>query len=274
MGICKWARVWYNAQKGGVSVKLNHVIDTLRCRCQELSRQYEEAYYDQRQEQGKSLLFYRYLVTYEIAYKLCTLTDRDFPDLDVFRQTVKELLPEHWDGALRRAAPEAAEYIREAEQAFLECLEKISPDCSQPEIPYCRNLVGQEAETVIARFREKWNYVPEKYWYPLTGPKMEEDKLFLPADYVEDYWAEIEKLLGLPENRIFSYGESCYTGIPACAEVAELVGYGGLEEAYCDRDFTWIIYFSHEDTVTFAGSILPGIRKILEPEREHWNRWE
>ena len=48
---------------------------------------------------------------------------------------------------------------------------------------------------------------------------------------------------------------------------------GGCEVAYTDKDFRWLIYFSHEGTVTFAGSFVPQVKNILRNETAHWNRW-
>lgn len=251
-------------------MKFNNVIDTLRLACGELSVHYSEAY---QQQYGDSLCYFRYLVTDEIGAQLCTLMDMEFTDFEEFRDLVRGILSEYADPRLKNPSGEALRYIREAEKAFLDCQEALAPDCESPDIPYCRYLTGEEREKVTARFRETWNYMPHKYWYPLDGQEVREDRLFLHTDHVEDYWAQIDSLLGLPENHIFSLGECILPGLD-CGEEAELVGYGGLETAYCPKDFGWIIYFSHEETVTFAGSILPKIREILEPEKEHWNRWE
>ncbi len=250
-------------------MKFNNVIDTLRLYCRELSARYAEEYEEQYR---KSECFYRYLVVDEIEARLCTLVDEEFPDFGEFCGLVRGIPENYADPRLENPSPEALEYIREAERAFLALLEMVKPDCEGAELPYFRYLTGPERQVVIDRFRKKWNYIPHKYWYPMTGEEIREDRLFLHADYAEEYWPEIERLLGLPENHIYSYGECILPGLD-CAEEAELVGYGGLENACCDKDFSWIIYFSHEETVTFAGSILPQIQRILAPEQARWNRW-
>ena len=35
-----------------------------------------------------------------------------------------------------------------------------------------------------------------------------------------------------------------------------------------------MVYFSHEETVSFAGAIVPKIKEVLKAEKEHWNRFE
>lgn len=250
-------------------MKFNNVTDTLRQFCLDRAAAYGEEY-----ERCGGMCFCRYLVMYELHEKLCTLVDREFSDFGAYLAAVKELIPGHLNPTLQKPTPVTEYFIREAEDAFCRYLEHISPDCPAPKIPYLRNLTGEEAEKIAALFREKWDYVPRNYWYPMTGGGIREDRLFLSADYVEPYWSALEKLLGLPEKHLFCLSENNYPGGPACMEMAELIGYGGLENACCDRELSWIIYFSHEQTVTFAGSILPQVRELLAAEREHWNRWK
>lgn len=250
-------------------MKFNHVIDTLRLGCRELSREYWEEY---GQHDRESQCFFRYLVTGEIEAQLCTLMDTEFSDFEEFVGLVRGILTDYGDVRLEKPPEDALGCIREAEEAFLALLEQARPDCETPEIPYFRYLTGKERENVITRFREQWGYIPHKYWYPMNGQEIREDCLFLHTDHVEDYWPRIEQLLGLPEKHIYCYGEGDCAGRD-CMEMTELDGYNGFENACCGQDFFWLVYFSHEETVTFAGSILPRIREILAPEKTHWNRW-
>jgi hypothetical protein len=56
--------------------------------------------------------------------------------------------------------------------------------------------------------------------------------------------------------------------------VDKLEDCSGCETAYCPKDFSWIIYYSHENTVTFAGTIVPQIKKLLRSEQAYWNRFD
>lgn len=254
-------------------MRYNNVIETLRCHCARLSEQYTSEYHEASRG-GRSLLYMRYLVTGELDFKLGTLIDREFGDFADLKHTVLDLMTWHLNPTLSSPlSPEESGHVSVAEEAFLHCLEGISPDCSHPQVPYDRNIIGREAEWIGRRFRQVWSYDPRKCWYPLTGTA-DKDMLFVMTDYMEAHFDEICRLIGIPGRHIFMYGESWYPGVPGCAEVEEIVGYGGCEVAYTDPDFNWIIYFSHEDTVTFAGSILPEIRQILKDEKAHWNQWK
>ena len=93
------------------------------------------------------------------------------------------------------------------------------------------------------------------------------------VEYLEPYWDRLCALTGLPGARLYEYGESCYED-GQILEVDVMESYGGTECAYLPKDLSWIIYFSHEETVTFAGSILGAVKELLADEREHWNKWE
>ena len=135
-------------------------------------------------------------------------------------------------------------------------------------MPYRRVIWGDEADCIIDRFYEVWKY-NTTYWYPLNEMSGD-DKLFMRYERVRPYLGEINRILGLPQERIYEYGEACYNRLH-CAEVDELEEYSGSEVAYCPKDFSWLIYYSHEDTVTFAGDIVSLVKGILGKEREYWD---
>ena len=44
--------------------------------------------------------------------------------------------------------------------------------------------------------------------------------------------------------------------------------------SYNNEDFTWAIWLSQEDTVAFAGAIIPKVKALLIQEEAHWNKFE
>ena len=148
-------------------------------------------------------------------------------------------------------------------------------ELASADLPYARAIVGEEAAALQERFRSVWGYVNTSYWYPLMGerPKEVTEKFFVMFDYFKPYMKQLEQMIGLPQTRMYSYGEGNY-GAPNCFETVELTEYGGLETIYTDKDFSWAIYFSHENTVTFAGSIVPKAKELLAKEKEHWDKFE
>ena len=48
----------------------------------------------------------------------------------------------------------------------------------------------------------------------------------------------------------------------------ELTPQWGFEVIFCNENVDWVIYFSHEGSVTFAG------KKILDALKGEWTQWE
>lgn len=250
----------------------NNVTNTLRNWCNKMTQQYSAEYELERANTGQSIRFLSYLVTAELSYKLGTLIDKDFSSYTAYRNAVLALLPQHVDYILKKELDRAETgYVRSAESAFCEYLDSISPDCASPIMPYNRIIRGAEASAIAKQFNDKWGY-DTSYWYPLNTMSGN-DKLFISSERLEPYLTEICQLLGLPKEHIYEYGEAWYD-CPHCAEIEALEDYAGCEKAYCPKDFSWIIYCSHENTITFAGTIVPKIKEILHAEQEHWNRFE
>ncbi len=99
------------------------------------------------------------------------------------------------------------------------------------------------------------------------------DKFFVMFDYAEPYMEQIKQIIGLPQTHIYSYGEDAFRP-ENCIETVELIEYGGCESIYTDKGFSWAIYFSHENTVAFAGSIVSAVKELLSKEKEHWDKFE
>ena len=250
----------------------NNVTNTLRNWCNEMTEHYADLYLQERARTGQSVRFLSYHVTAELSYKLGTVVDKYYPSFEAYRNAVLDLVSLRIDCILSKKFDEnEASYIRSAESAFRDYLDTVSPDCPSPKMPYDRIIWGTEADSIAEQFMKVWQY-DTNYWYPLNG-MADEDKLFIHPKRLKPYFDQINQLVGLPQNRIYRYGEAWYDR-PHCAEVDKLEDFSGCEMAYCPKDFSWIIYYSHEYTVTFAGSILPQIKEILSAEQVYWNRFD
>ena len=70
---------------------------------------------------------------------------------------------------------------------------------------------------------------------------------------------KLAALLELPQQHAYCLFESWFEQ-PNCVETGELDAYAGSECFYTAKDFRWLIYFSHEETVSFAGSIVSAVK--------------
>ena len=99
------------------------------------------------------------------------------------------------------------------------------------------------------------------------------EKFFVMYDFFEPYVKQFEQIIGLPQAHIYSFCENVFRP-EHCIETTELIEYGGCETIYTDKNFSWAIYFSHEGTISFAGSIVHIAKKLLIAEKEHWNSFK
>lgn len=250
----------------------NGVTEYLRRWCREMEERYRSQDLEERAKNGQNLLFVKRSFYDEMAYKLSTMVDWDADSFENYRERVKAMVPVRKAYVLRNEQdPKTLALLQDAEEEFLSFLGGVTAaDSAKPE-HYLRVIAGEEKERLQYAILEKWGY-STAYWYPLKGG-FDERKLFLSAERFEPYLDRLCALLGLPGNRVYACGES-YFDNGQCAEVDDLFGYGGNEVAYLPKDLSWIIYFSHEDTVTFAGTIVPMVMELLAQEREHWNHWD
>ena len=220
-----------------------------------------------------------YLIAYELEFKLSTLIDKSFEDIEDFKREVLSLVDVHYEPSILKPQNSLVQHIIDKmNKEFCEFLEAVlskHESLSLSDMPYMRVIIGSEANALQDKFRSVWGYINTSYWFPLMGdePKEISEKVFIMYDYFEPYMKQVEQIIGLPLTHIYSYGKDV-SRPPNCLETVELIEYGGCETIYTDKDFTWAIYFSHENTVAFAGSIVPKIKELLSNESEHWNKFE
>lgn len=203
----------------------------------------------------------------ELMFKLSTLLDRDFDSFNAFAAAVKALPDIHYDFTLRTPQSKTVQVaLEKIKTGFSDYL--YNPDCrlTPPPMAYYKATVGEAAKPILDRFLSVWQYSPDSYWYPLCGsfPEEIEPKFFVSLDEAS---AHADELLSLPQlkgRHVLCCGESSYD-IPFITE-EDTLNFDFYEHACTDPDFTWLIYFSHEETVSFAGAIVPDARKIFAPE--------
>lgn len=130
-------------------------------------------------------------------------------------------------------------------------------------------LNKDQAKNVRNRIIDEWD-AGESYCYPLNDFNRN-DFICFPQDFfLKDFGLNqlrktLEKL-GL---------ESCYRldeylkhNEDYKINLNDIVAYNGLEKYYCDNSNSWIIYFSHENTVTFGGE------SLIKAIKNDWKNWK
>ncbi len=255
-------------------MEYNNILNHLRLWCISKAEAYQKVYGNY-----GGITYVGYQVAYELEFKLSTLIDKSFESIDELKSDVIDLMDIHYEPSVIEPQNSSAQHIidktnREFRE-FLDDLLSRRESLVLADIPYLRVIVGSEVTVLQEKFRSVWGYVNTSYWFPLMGdePKEISDKFFVMFDYVEPYMKQIEQIIDLPKTHIYSYGEVVFRP-ENCLETVELIEYGGCETIYTDKDFSWAIYFSHENTVAFAGSIVSAVKELLSKEKEHWNKFE
>lgn len=235
-------------------------------------------YADYLKSHGSSL-YLKYLFTVETEFKLSQLVDHNFETNSSFYEQIAAMIDIHYDFSLKSKLSRTDTYmVNKVKQEFLLYVQQLltTEDYELPsDFQYERVITGNEADTIISEINSHWKYYNNSYWFPLMEdePKSVSDKFFIMKKYVAPYWNDICNYISKESSRIYSYGESFYD-IKFCVETSTIDNIEHEEWSYTDKHFKWFIYFSHEDTISFAGTIIPYIKKILLNEKEHWDRYE
>lgn len=255
-------------------MNFNNIINHLKLWCINKAETYQKVH-----KEHRGITYVGSLVAYELDFKLSTLIDKTYESIENLKRDIQIFIDVHYEPDILKPENSVVQYIIDKiNQEFYEHFEEVlskKEALSITDLPYTRVIVGSEAAALQDKFLSVWGYVNTSYWFPLMGdePKEIKEKFFIMFNYFEPYMKQFEQIIGLPQTHLYCYGEDCHRP-QNCIETVELIEYGGLEIIYTDKDFSWAVYFSHENTVAFAGSIVPKVKELLLKEKEHWNKFE
>ena len=127
---------------------------------------------------------------------------------------------------------------------------------------------NQKAKGLEKKLKSTWD-INKHYWYPLYDCKRE-DVIAFNADYIEDMEDKVSdivnSLLG-HNNQIFEMHEDRTLWIIETTSLDP--SYDGRygERFWFNEDLDWIIYASHEGSITFGG------RELISSLKGKWVDW-
>ena len=156
----------------------------------------------------------------------------------------------------------------EERTAFCDFIRGLShSDMSAVEpLPFRRVFAADESEAVWARLRERWQ-IPAGYWYPLANCTLAGVVAFDAAAFNEG--APADRLQGILQRRgvervweLREYG-------PDYEQEVSLFNphYNGAEGYWSSGALDWIVYASHESSVTVGGWLLGEVQAL-------WPGWQ
>ena len=142
----------------------------------------------------------------------------------------------------------------------------VSDLSSVEDLPYRRVLTAQESKTIWSRLRSRWE-ISEGYWFPLAECALPDVVAFKTNPF---YKAAVhERLRGILASRGIEHLWELREFGPEYEEALALFApyYGEAEGYWSSGGMDWIIYASHERSVTVGGSLLDELKAM-------WPSWQ
>lgn len=142
---------------------------------------------------------------------------------------------------------------------------------------YRRAISENEDELVRQKLRELW-HVKDGYWFPLTEERPEHVEAFQDTHFETEVGsAKLRNMLasrGVQRLWVVREGGTGYE--LDASQIEPYYYYSGGEECFwCDNNFDWIIYASHEGSVTIGGWLLDDVKAAWPNWNERvWTSWD
>lgn len=204
----------------------------------------------------------------ELLVQIEHLIPTDFPSTETLRASLVELAHH----VLSVCEDADADYERECTlfQHFIQSLSEQDLRAIAP-LPYRRVLGEQEQAAIWQRVERQWGMTPKMHWYPLsTGPHpsaviaLEEDwfAYHLSPDVLREILRQhgIQRLWELRQGPIPRQYEMDVAWFVATPDP--------VEHCWTSEHMDWLIYTSHEQSITLGGEWL------LQEVKRHWPQWQ
>jgi hypothetical protein len=145
-------------------------------------------------------------------------------------------------------------------------------------LPYLRTLTVAHTADALAGLRARWG-IDGFYWYPLDREETDEPPPHTVAFAAEPFGEEGDAadllrgvLAELGAARVLLLSEPPEPDREIALEEIEFE-YRGEETIVTDGSFDWLVYVSHESSVTVAGELLLWALKEAWPSWDDWTSW-
>ena len=142
---------------------------------------------------------------------------------------------------------------------------------------YRRVISEIEAKAVRQKLYEHWN-VKDGYWFLLTEERPEQVEAFQDRHFETEVGSEklVDMLASGGVTRVWVLREGGPSYELDASEIESYYYYsGGVESFWCDNNFDWIIYASHEGSITIGGWLLADVEAAWANWRERvWTSWD
>jgi hypothetical protein len=216
-------------------------------------------------------LFPRYNMDAAVLEAVETLNPDELPPFDTLRELLVDVAHTAASAFTKTVGSRTGNAALADERAWLERrfaeLTQIDVQQQRP-LPYRRVLSPTERNDVRQSLRECWG-ADEGYWYPLSK-KTHSTLVAFDLDAIQESALQdaiknflIEKRV----KRIYELRETG-TGYEVDAGTGDLF-YDGDEAFWTDASCNWIVYCSHERTVTLGGGLSDYVQRLVGDASTH-----
>jgi hypothetical protein len=149
--------------------------------------------------------------------------------------------------------------------AYIRAISDAELQSVQP-LPYQRVLSQSESESVWSHLRERWQ-ITDGYWFPLAECSLPDIAAFQDRHFNEfcSSFSLINLLLSRGVSRVWELREYG----PEYEQDVSLFDphYNGAEGYWSSGDLGWVVYASHESSITVGGWLLAEIK-------DRWPEWK
>ena len=133
----------------------NNILNHLKLWCENKAEAYQKVYGEHR-----GITYVGYLIAYELEFKLSTLIDKSFEDIEDFKREVLILVDVHYEPSILKPQNSLVQHIIDKmNKEFCEFLEEVlsqQESLSLSDMPYMRVIIGSEANALQDKFRLVW----------------------------------------------------------------------------------------------------------------------
>jgi len=217
-------------------------------------------------------LFPRYNTLDAILKGIETIVGSSFPSEDLCKLEIKKLGQDSntifTTGKLNKIEIIAIQDERQKFSKFIDNLKITQIENVEP-LPYKRRLKEAETKEIRKGLKEHWNF-DGGYWEPLISCSPKPFIFFDKTNLDEADFVKIKMIISTICTRIYEVNEDGYD-YEIDNSVFEPDCY---ETIFTNNKYDWIIYGSHERTISFGGIwLLTEIEKYLTDKKQFINIW-
>jgi hypothetical protein len=168
--------------------------------------------------------------------------------------------------------PEGLAAREEARTSYLDHVARLPPEeaAGVPAVPYRRVPSESKRQKIGRELSERWHVDPlHHYWHPLRGEETPADVLAM-----QDWYFHRDVGVAILQGVLLRHGVTRVWQInelrlpPEYELHPSLCEFRGSETYWSSRGLDWLVYTSHEASITFAGPWL------IEELKQVWPDWE